>query len=344
MPPFQHNTSEAPAEPAAQASNFPYPSSYAPEGKLKLPLLPDGTPRLDFLEYDLGVARLNRIHKWLWLAGLRRHPRPLHQQKSESREIMLVERMDMHLVWIDNTIYLKPIPRYLLDNNSWQSSLRCNHNNHADSQEGQHLHSSKGPANSTVISQNDDCQQRKLYGCAIGFLLSYAALIQYESDFEIARSAHLLPTGVEWSQWAEFVKQLLGTEHANINPRFHYGELRLSRLNKIYRYILRQYRGYGYWYRQQSTYFQKNLAPIVSLTVYIAVVLTAMQVGLATDQLKDNLAFHRASYGFTILAIMGPIGLVGIVAVVFLLFLLDDARYALRKRKQKSPRTGLEQG
>ncbi|KAF0319168.1 UDP-N-acetylglucosamine transferase subunit ALG13 [Colletotrichum asianum] len=41
------------------------------------------------------------------------------------------------------------------------------------------------------------------------------------------------------------------------------------------------------------------MAWITTATVYLVVVLTAMQVGLSTDALKDNNTFQRASYGFT---------------------------------------------
>ena len=42
-------------------------------------------------------------------------------------------------------------------------------------------------------------------------------------------------------------------------------------------------------------------------TVYIALVLAAMQVGLGTQQLSDNKAFNAASYGFVVFAIIGPL-------------------------------------
>ncbi|KAL6409901.1 uncharacterized protein AUP68_06303 [Ilyonectria robusta] len=237
---------------------------------------------------DLSVKRLNDIHGWLWLAGRPMPPRPLSYQQASSREIILNEKADMHLVWaIPRRIFLKPIPRYLLDYHFWQDNLAT---------------------------------QEDFYRCAFGFLLSYAALIQYESDFLIAKEKHLIPENLTWESWIDFVKQLLNSRVDNrVNIRYRYGELRLSRLNKIL-WMHGYLRGYSFPYQTYEEMFTTNLAPIAAATVYIALVLTAMQVGLATPQLGDNDAFQRVSYGFTIFSILAPVGFV-LIAVLLLLLL-----------------------
>lgn len=47
----------------------------------------------------------------------------------------------------------------------------------------------------------------------------------------------------------------------------------------------------------------------------MVLVLTAMQVGLATNYLSKSEAFHAASYGFTVFAILGPVGVVIILGL-----------------------------
>lgn len=42
-------------------------------------------------------------------------PRPLHHQLLLSREISVTEQMDMYLVWMTGRMFLKPIPRFLLE-------------------------------------------------------------------------------------------------------------------------------------------------------------------------------------------------------------------------------------
>src|SRR5437764_1520576 len=67
-----------------------------------------------YLKKDLDVDGLNKIHKHLWFAGLPRCGRPLHHQLMVDRKIVLTERADLHFLWQDDRIYLKPLPDYLL--------------------------------------------------------------------------------------------------------------------------------------------------------------------------------------------------------------------------------------
>ena len=232
----------------------------------------------------------------------------------------------MHLVWEPNKIYLKPLPRYLLNHKFWTENLICKPTcsctgsatrsgtdpfiktpsaaEKSSPQSSPPLHSKQ----STGQVSRRICHQHHLCDCAYGFLSSYAALIQYESDFRIAQSAFLLPETVTWTIWKELVRQLLDEKnHKRLpNKRFFFGELRLNRLNMIYRICLGNLRGYRLGYQTYGSFFVDNLAPIVSIITYVVVVLTAMQVGLATDRLGGNDIFQGASYGFTIFSILFP--------------------------------------
>ena len=58
---------------------------------------------------------------------------------------------------------------------------------------------------------------------------------------------------------------------------------------------------------EYSAFFHDHFTWMASGTIYIAIVLSAIQVGLATNSLKDNKIFQPASYGFNIISIMVPI-------------------------------------
>ncbi|KAH8816663.1 hypothetical protein F5884DRAFT_818635 [Xylogone sp. PMI_703] len=218
---------------------------------------------------ELDLCRLAQVHSWLWVAGRPVPPRPLHYQLLIGRGIFITEQMDMHLVWTTGQIYLKPIPRFLLEPNFWIEYLSCK--------------PECGP----------ECECRGLRERALGFLFSYAALISHESDFHVTVEKQLIPSEVGWLAWRRFVEEL-DTEHIyqNIDPRFYYGELRLGQLNKIYYLFI---------------FFQDSFTWLVGTTAYIAVALTAMQVGLATEPLTHNDVFQSASYGFTVFSILGPL-------------------------------------
>ncbi|OAQ89062.1 FluG domain-containing protein [Purpureocillium lilacinum] len=260
---------------------------------------------------ELHLERLTRIHDWLWVAGLPLPPRALHNQLLLGRGIFVTERMDMHLVWTTGQIFLKPIPRFLLEPSFWAEYLCC-----------------RGgcgfrDVDVVVCGATGKCECQGLRRRALGFLASYAALICHESDFRIAQDKHLLPPEVAWPAWRIFVEQL-DTEHvsARVDPRFHYGELRLSRLNKIYTFTQTPLRGYVRHWNQYGAFFHDNFAWLASASLYIVIVLTAMQVGLATDSLGRNDAFQAASYGFTIFSILGPL------IAVSLIMMRHDPRWA----------------
>lgn len=269
----------------------------------------DATSVQAYFSQHLSVARLNIVHKHLWLAGLPRHAQPLHNHILRKRKFVITERAEYHLLWQKDSLLLMPLPAYLLDHEIWIAYI---------------------------------CTNQSIYELANGMLLSYIWLICSESDLALAHEAGLIPSDVTWPKWTKVVRSarrlLDGTK--DVNPRYMYGELRLGRINWIYRFCSRTrnfttvMRGYNYGYTSYGSFFERNTAWIVAATVYITVVLTAMQVGLATQELADNASFSRISYGFTILAIVAPIG--GLVAVTgFILVLIPfNLTYALGQRKR----------
>jgi hypothetical protein len=289
------------------------PASYRTEvdrmPRLYTPSLHDAT----FLEQELSLQRLDSISGLLWLAGRPMPPRPLHYQLILGREISIAERLDMHLVWTTGRMFLKPISPFLLEPSFWTQHLSCPRrwtclkNIHGDTD-----------ADISWVTDALDCR-RGLQARALGFLLSYVALISYDSDFHIAREKHLLPKGVDWPAWRILVCQILDITDIDqkINVRFIYGKLRLSRLNKIYLLSKRPFfRGYMTYWQQYGTYFQDNLAWLATTTIYITTVLTAMQDGHATS-LAHNDTFQSVSHKFTIFSILAPLIAAAMILLVF---------------------------
>lgn len=245
-----------------------------------------------YLEWELKIPRLNEIHDYLWLAGRPMCARPLHRQAMLGRELVITEQVDLHMVRQESRIFLKPLPEFLLNADFWNTHI---------------------------------CRDLHLHECACGFLLSYIWLVCSKSDLRVAQREGLLDSAITWEGWRSFTRTLLScidtTTLKGINQRYHYGELRLSRLNWIHRMsskkptFTRMIRGYMYEYNQYSDFARRNFAWVIIVFVYITVVLTAMQVGLATDRLGKSDIFQNASYGFTVLSILTPL-LIFIVIVL----------------------------
>lgn len=302
IPPFSSNEGVFNAD-------FLLPAAYHREKRLSKINKSDVNSIKEYMGYDLDVSRLNKIHKHLWLAGLPQISRPLHNQAMVGRRIVITERADLHLVWRDDIVHLKPLPDYLLSHCHWIQYL---------------------------------CTEGALFENAKGFLFSYSWLVCSKSDLRIAHEHGLISDAVDWDKWTNFCAAVISNidldELSDINPRYVYGELRLSRLNMICRFctntssVLSKIRGYEYGYHQYSTFLERNFAWLLTVIVFITVVLTAMQVGLATRDLNEDPRFNHASYVFTIFSIFTPLAAFVLVAIVSLVLTVFNFRYALQRR------------
>ncbi|KAL4942951.1 hypothetical protein BDV06DRAFT_221709 [Aspergillus oleicola] len=299
-----------------------FPSTYrTPQGNLHLV----ESNISDFLASELNVTKLDSIYNHLWLAGLPVPPRPLHYQVVLGREIVVCERMDMHLVWGKGRMYLKPIPRFLLSPGFWGEYLSC----------------VEGCVCFRTVGRGQ-CAAKIQRSIAFGFLFTYASLLSSETDFLLAQELGLVPheltsstsntTKNHWADWCTLVEQLL-THHTitsfpssstniytHIHRRFQYSELRLSRLNTITLLTSRTLTPFLNPYPSYTDFLRDQLAWLAAATIYIVLVLAAMQVGLATNRLQGNEVYMSAAYGFSIFAILGPLVggffVVGSLAVV----------------------------
>ena len=288
-----------------------------------------------FFTDDLDVSRLDKIQKdfiGLRLTGrYKAAARPLHRQLMMDRRVIVTEQADLHLTWDQNGIYIKPLPAYLFDEKIWATYL---------------------------------CKSSTLYESACGLLLSYVWLITHESDFRLARGHEipLLPFSqtLTWTIWRELVEDLSRTinieTRETVSPRYTYGELRLDRLNQIYRFspailFSRDHtliRGYHYRYHNYSSFFEQNFSWLIVVFAYVSIVLSAMQVGLASPQLDSSPAFQHAAYGFAVFAIVVPVTLVAIIVALFIFLLTSNAlvtlkhwtKYTKKPRNSQSASTG----
>ncbi|OQE44672.1 hypothetical protein PENCOP_c002G06118 [Penicillium coprophilum] len=263
----------------------------------------------EYLERDLDHSRLNKIHGHLWMAGRPLNARPIHRQKMMGFDIILTEQADLHLLKFSSKIFIKPLPDYLLNFQFWETYL---------------------------------CKSENLHKSACGILLSYVWLICSPLDLNLAHKLDLLPSEITWLWWKSFVAEFILHVDPNVldkvNKRYHFGELRLGRINSIYsiRFFFTHFiRGYLYGYNRYAVFFQRNFAWILIVLVYSSLVLTAMQVGATIPPLNTNTAFLRASYGFSAFSIITVAAIVGSVGVMFVTIFLINMVLAIWHAKKK---------
>lgn len=300
-----------------------------------------------FLETELSLRQLDEMNKHLWLAGAKRPATQLHLQVALGRNIVLADRIHLHLLWSsDGQLFLKPLPRFLLSPEFWQSHLSCEETCCGCNGGAAAIESVVSIASQSTAESRDssvvECKGR-LRQIALGFIYTYACLVSTESDFHIAVERRLLPrepddSTIKWAQWQCFVRELLSQhDPSKIHPRFLRAELRLSRINALHRakQLLFSEAYFGGW-NNYSSFFRDNLAWIAAITAYMVLVLTAMQVGLATERLQNDPVFQRASYAFTLLAILGPAGLVSLLFLRALIELTKDVLVIVKQEKKHS--------
>lgn len=311
----------------------------APNGKATLsirgsedePQLP-GYPRLQlnhdilrFLTKELSTPELDIMSPHLWLVTTQRsdHISALHHQLVLGRNIIVTENPKLHLVWIDNRVYIKPLPAYLLNHAFWTYNF-----------------SSQYTPYSRQVSD-------RLARTASGFLRTYIHLIQYESDFRLAKEHCLIPSLTTWTAWNAFISPLCDVLDTEVSPRYHFGELRLSRLNFWSKFFLGRM-NYFQVTGQTDRYLARVIAPLVFVWATCNVILAAMQVVLAEQALYNDDDKGRWS-AFTYTSRWFSVAILLVVALAVLSFLLlicgrfmKQLVFALRDLSRKQNRSAAD--
>ena len=268
-----------------------------------------------FLKKELCAQDLETMAPHLWVMSTQSSANinPLHRQRVKGREIVITEEPRLHLVWIHDRIFLKPLPRYLLSHAFWQLFL---------------------DNRSSRLGSDRDAIRR----AALGYLRTYRHLVQHESDFRIAQqdTLRLIPQDVQWPAFCRFMAEFDRISDSNVTARYEYGELRLSRLN-LYAPLLLHKTHFEQSYSQYSDYFARLYGPVLFVFAVVSTLLNSMQVGLAADQLSSKhwVSLWLISRWFSIICLVGT-------AIVFACFVMlwtwkvvDEWMYAVNDRLRK---------
>ena len=232
------------------------------------------------------------------------HISPLHHQIVRGRDIVISEDPGLHLLWYYGRIFIKPLPPYLTNYAFWK-----------------HFLSGRDPST---------CALRK---AAMGYLRSYYYLIRHQSDFEIAIQTKLIPSTWTFESVLNFLARFQTVDNDMVPLRFQYGELRLSRLN-----LHVKLRGMGFFYHkvhgQYGTFFASTIGPPLFIFALSSIILAAMQVVLAVQQLGDVpspwRAFGYASRWFSVICLFFSLCITAFYPLVLIIFRLRELVYAIK--------------
>ncbi|KKP07370.1 hypothetical protein THAR02_00567 [Trichoderma harzianum] len=165
----------------------------------------------DFLQRELATPILDELYNVLHIFArkLGSNIDALYVQNFKGRRIVPVENPRFHLVREEKSVFIKPMPVCLLNYDFWTQYLASD------------LHLPRG------ILHESDCYR----AMALGFLRSYSHLIQHQSDLRIAKDHGLISEDVTWAGWSKFIRGFRLLNDDNVARRYHYGQIRLTRLN-----------------------------------------------------------------------------------------------------------------
>lgn len=217
---------------------------------------------LDLLDREFCSAELGRVAPKLWWMSKQDSASisPLHRQRVKRRTVIVTEDPKLHLVWIHDRIFIKPLPPYIVSFAFWQHHL----------------------GDENMLARPLPSRIRK---AILGYLRTYLYLIQYESDLRLAQDPGLclIPAGVTWEQFCNFASDLVHITDVDVSERYRYGEIRLTRLNFYAPLLLRKF----YFQRveyQYGAYFSQFYAPILFFIGVVSVILNGLQLSLAAEQ------------------------------------------------------------
>lgn len=269
----------------------------------------------DFLRREFCMPDLEKMAPHLWMMSTQSSANisSLHHQKVKDREIVVAENPRLHLVWGYNRILIKPLPKYLLSYHFW---------------------------NSYLLSDTFPLGERgsDIRKATLGFLRTYFYLIRHESDFHIAQNdqLRLIPQHITWPQYCRFKSNLLSIDDADVSARYSFGELRLSRLNFFAKFILRRPHFLNI-HHQYGAFFSRFYGPLLFVFGIISLILSAMQVEVAVEQvtLGPWPAFSSVSRWFSVTALLGMSILCLSLLLVLVSMVAHEWTFAIRALLRK---------
>jgi len=266
----------------------------------------------DFLTAELWAQDLEMMAHQLWVMTTpsSANINSLHRQKVKGREIVVSEDPRLHLVWIHDRIFIKPIPTYLMSHAFWDVFL--------------------SDETSTLKVQGQSIRM-----AALGYLRTYTYLIRHQSDFLIAQrdSLRLVPQHIDWAQFCHFLSDISKVDDVDVSGRYQYGELRLTRLNFYAKFFLRKFY-YQQVHGQYGDYFARLYGPILFTVAMASTILNAMQVELAAEQILDRPSVSLGSLSSWVsrVSMVGTAFASLCFLVLWLWIFLDEWIYTLKRR------------
>lgn len=289
-----------------------------------------------FLSSQLQTPVLDDLYDRLWLAAKKSSQNidALHVQKIKGREIVPAEDSRLHLIWQHDRIYIKPLPVCLLNYDFWTM----------------HLPKSKVPVSTSKYGEDSSFGVSSFdRSIAVGFMRSYALLIKHHLDFVLAKESHLIPDDVDWVKWSKFIVHFRNLGDDQVARRYHYGQLRLSRLQWVVR-LFRPPNAKTWWFYDIphwsiTRYLTQATIALFFVFASISLVLSSMQVALSVPadalwiERSDGSGLRdmgRSFWAFAIVVLLFSVVIWVLLISIPLIILIWQLSWGFRRRREEA--------
>ena len=178
---------------------------------------------------------------------------------------------------------------------------------------------------------------------------SYSYLVYSETDFTLAVEKGLIPSNtttdigknkITWDSFARLIASFENFGDEDVSPRYHYGELRLSRLNFYSRIFLGKLT-FHHIDAQWGAFLNGAIAPFIVVFAVIAIILNAMQVELAVQNCNKVqsswAAFANVSKWAAVIVLVFIMLVIIFISILVIFMFFHDLWFAsniMRSKKQ----------
>ncbi|WXC50982.1 hypothetical protein QX201_010687 [Fusarium graminearum] len=271
----------------------------------------------DLLAREFCSDDLDRVANRLWWMSKQDNGNisPLHRQLVKRRTIVVTEDPKLHLVWIYDRIFIKPLPRYIGSYTFWQDHLCAG-------------------------EVGGGGREQRIRRAALGYLRTYYYLVKHESDLRIAQdpSLCLIPPDITWKQFCDFTSSLGDIADRDVSLRYTYGEIRLTRLNFYAPLLLRKSHFQRVEY-QYGPYFARFYGPILFVIAVASVVLSGLQVVVSVGDGGGG-GWKGAALWISVIAIVSSSSLIFILGLLLVYKVAKEWKFAIRDRLRQLEEKG----
>ncbi|PNP51515.1 hypothetical protein FNYG_15892 [Fusarium nygamai] len=269
--------------------------------------LEDRSKVWDLLASEFCSDDLDRVANRLWWMSKQDSGNisPLHRQVVKRRTIVVTEDPKLHLAWIYDRIFIKPLPRYITSYAFWRDYL---------------------------CTEAGSGGLERIRRAALGYLRTYYHLVKHESDLRIAQdpSLCLVPPDITWEQFCDFTSSLGDIADRDVSLRYAYGEIRLTRLN-LYAPLLLGKSHFQRVEHQYGTYFARFYGPTLFVIGIASVVLSGLQVVVSVGQ-DGGGGWTGAALWVSVTAIVTSCILLLTLGLLLVYKVANEWKFAIRDR------------